>query len=212
MNPPMVQPLVYSADTVLAALAPAAALVLAAVFAFAAATKSADAGRTGDEFARLGLPAPDLLARVVPPAEAVVALTLLWRPALGSTLATFALLAFTAVLGAALRTGRNVTCGCLGSFSRKPISALTLARNAELMALAALASTTPATGGLRPTLPATEMILSLGLAAMLAAVAVQLVMLREQIGRIWSVELAGEHTERRTSTTKPIDEPERSNP
>lgn len=205
-----VGPLIYGADEALAALAPAAALVLAAVFAVAAATKLADQPTTADEFGRLGLPAPDLLARVVPPAELAVSVLLLWRPNLGSTVASFALLAFTAVLAAALRTGRSVSCGCLGSLSRKPISAMTLVRNGALMALAALASTTPTTGGWRPTLPAPEMILSLGLATMLTAVAVHLLLLREQIGRIWSVELAGEHTGRRTAATNEIDEPKGS--
>jgi len=187
-----VGPLILAADEALLALAPVAVLVLAAVFAAAAVTKAADRATTADEFAGLGLPAPRLLARAVPPAEIAVALVLVWRPAAGAGLAALALLAFSAVLAAALRSGRAVSCGCLGSLSRRPITPLTLVRNGALLAVAALASTAPAAGGLRPTLPDPELVVSLTLAAMLAAVGGQLLLLRAQIGRIWSVELAGE--------------------
>lgn len=184
--------LAYRGIDVVVALAPVAGLALAAVFVVAAVTKLADRDGTTEEFANLGLPAPGLLARVVPPAELIVAALLLTRPNVGALTATVALLAFSAVLLAVLRSGRSVSCGCLGSLSDKPVSAATLVRNGALITLAALASTGPNPAGLALALPAVEVALAAGTAALLGLVGHQVLALRNQIGRLWSVELAGE--------------------
>lgn len=184
------------ADAV-AALAPLAALALAAVFTVAAATKLAHPPTARREFTALGLPAPGLLVRVVPPVEALVAVLLLVRPAAGGLAAAATLTAFTAVLAAAVRSGRSVSCGCLGSLSRRPVSTATLFRNLALIATAAVAATTPVPTGLTPTMPAGEVVLAVGPALLLIAIGAQALALRSQIGRIWSVELAGEQPPRR---------------
>lgn len=182
-------------DTI-AATAPLAALILAGVFTVAAGAKLAEPATARREFAALGLPAPAALARVVPPAEFVIALLLLVRPAAGGLAAALALLAFTAVLTAAVRAGRSVSCGCLGPLSRRPVTVATLVRNLGLIALSAIAATTPTPTGLTPTLPAGEVVLAVGPAVLLVALVLQTWVLRNQIGRIWSVELAGERPTR----------------
>lgn len=184
--------LVYRVLDGVVALAPVAGLLLAAVFALAAVTKAIDPTATTAEFTALGLPRPGLLARVVPPAELVIAVALVARPATGAVLAVLALGAFSAVLLAALRTGRSVSCGCLGSLSREPISATTLVRNGGFVALAALAATGPTPTGVAVSLPSLELGLATGTALLLGLVGHQLMTLRAQIGRLWSVELAGE--------------------
>ena len=189
--------LVYRVADLLTALAPLAGLALAAVFTVAAVTKLTDRRSTAREFADLGLPAPTLLTGIVPPVELTVAALLLFHPAVGALLATLALLAFSAVLLAALRSGRSVTCGCLGPLSRRPISAATLIRNGALLALAALASTGPTPDGPVPVLPAIELTLAAGTTALLGLLGHQLLTVRANIGRLWSVELAGEGAGRR---------------
>ncbi len=188
--------LVYRSVDVLVALAPVAGLALAAVFVIAAVTKTIDRPATVREFSELGLPRPALLARAVPPAELVIAILLVARPAIGAALAALALLAFTAVLAAVLRSGRTVSCGCLGALSAKPVSSLTLARNGVLLTLAALASAGPTPTGLDVALPAVEVALATGTAATIGLVGHQLLSLRHQIGRLWSVDLAGERPTR----------------
>lgn len=184
--------LVYRVLDGFVALAPIAGLLLAAVFALAAVTKAVDSTATTAEFTALGLPRPGLLARLVPPAELVIALALVTRPTIGALLATLALAAFSAVLIAALRTGRSVSCGCLGSLSREPISVVTLARNACFGAMAALAATGPTPTGLAVALPSLELGMATGTALVIGLIGYQLSALRAQIGRLWSVELAGE--------------------
>lgn len=181
----------------LADLGALASLVLAAVFLVAAVTKAIDSGRTTDEFRAIGLPAPAWLARIVPAAELLVAVALLARPTLGSALAAGALIAFTAVLGSALRAGRTVTCGCFGSLGRRPVTRATITRNLVLLALTPLAAATAAPAGAMPTLPALDVVLAVGPAVLLVVLGHQLVALRGRIGRIWSVELAGEPSSRR---------------
>lgn len=164
------------------------AVLLAAVFAVAAATKISNRQTTVREFTQLGLPAPAMLARIVPAAELIVTAALVLRPRLGAMLATIMLLGFTAVIIATIRSGRTVSCGCLGALSRKPVTVATAARNAVLLAMAGLAS-----GPRSLSLPDPEAVMvSLSL-LLLASVAIQLLALRQEIGRIWSVELAGEH-------------------
>lgn len=186
--------LVYRVADAMGALAPLAALTLAAVFALAAVTKLVDRAATTTEFDALGLPAPAAFSRIVPPAEFAVAGLLLLRPAVGALLAAIALLAFSAVLVSVLRSGRSVSCGCLGPLSRRPVSGSTLARNGFLLTLAALASIGPNPGGPVPVLPAIDVTMAAGTSVLLAALGYQLLALRNQIGRLWSVDLAGEQT------------------
>jgi uncharacterized membrane protein YphA (DoxX/SURF4 family) len=60
------------------------------------------------------------------------------RP-VAAALAAVLLAAFSVLLGVNLARGRRPPCACFGSRSRAPISALNLARNLVLLALAAVA-------------------------------------------------------------------------
>ncbi len=179
---------------VVTALAPVASLVVAGVLALAGLAKTIGRQTTVAEFTSLGLPHPGVLARIVPPAELALAGLVLVRPGVGGPLAAVALLAFTAVLARALRSGRSVSCGCLGPLSRRPVSGATLARNGVLVGLALVAAASPARSGWSPILPDVEVVLATGPALLVVALGAQLLVLRAQIGRIWSVELAGEAT------------------
>ena len=104
----------------------------------------------------------------------------------------------------ALRSGRSVSCGCLGPLSRQPVSATTLARNMVLTSLALMATAAPTpSGAWQPVVPAGDVILAIGPALLLAALGAQVLALRSQIGRVWSVELAGEPGGRRTRHPHP---------
>lgn len=168
------------------------ALTLALVFALAAVTKLLAPGRTAEEFAALDLPRPAAAARIVPPIELALAAGLLLRPALAAPAALALLVAFTAVLARVVRSGRSVTCGCLGPLSRRPVTGRTLARNGLLMALAVLVMAASATSDATPALPDPALLVAGGTAAALVGLVAQLWLLRAQIGRLWSVELAGE--------------------
>ncbi len=71
--------------------------------------------------------------------------------------------------------------------SSQPVSNLTIVRNVGFLAMAVMASTT--TSLTRPDGPSAMAAIS---ALLLSAVGFQLLGLRREIGRIWSVELAGE--------------------
>lgn len=181
------------------AVAPVAAVIVAGVLALAGVAKATDRATTTTEFAALGLPWPGLLARIVPPLELGVAGLVLLRPRLGGAAAAILLLAFTLVLVRALRAGRSVSCGCLGPLSRQPVSATTLVRNGLLTALALLTIAAPTpSAAWQPVLPAGDVVLAVGPAVLLAVLGAQVLALRSQIGRVWSVELAGEAGGRRT--------------
>ncbi len=184
-------PLVFRVDQLLIELGPVAVLFSAVLFALAATTKLIDRQSTVDDFQALGVPWPKAVATLVPPIELAIAITIMFRPALGAILGCLALIAFTGVVAAAIRSGRRVTCGCLGPLSKEPISVRTLGRNAILTSIVALAGTTPSDGwALR--LPSGQVVLVVGLTVGLAVLAVELVRLRAQLGRLWSVSLAGE--------------------
>lgn len=117
-----------------------AALALAVVLAVAAVTKARRPAATADDFASLGLAAPGPLARIVPAAEAACAVALVIVPAWGGVAAFALLAAFTAVLVPVVRSGRIVNCSCFGGVGSRPVSAWTLARNAVLLALAAVSA------------------------------------------------------------------------
>jgi uncharacterized membrane protein YphA (DoxX/SURF4 family) len=187
-----VGPLAVVVAEPLRSLAPVAAVTVAGVFVVAAVAKLIDPDRTGQDFAALGLPAPALLARVVPPAELVVAAALLTHPPLGAMAAVAALLGFTIVLARVIASGRTVTCGCLGSFDRRPVGPMTLARNGVLTALAAVAAASPVPDGLAPVLPRPEVAMTVGLVVLLTALAAQLMVLRVSLGHLWAPVPVGE--------------------
>lgn len=117
----------------------AAAVVLAAVFAWAGAAKLGHPTGTADGFADLGLPWPHALARAVPVAELLLAVALLAAPRLGAIAALGLLAGFSTILVRALRRGVPVRCACFGRAGGSPLSPVDLLRNALLAAGAALA-------------------------------------------------------------------------
>jgi hypothetical protein len=117
-----------------------AGAVVALVLAVAAAAKLGRPDATAGELASLGLAGSERLARLVPIVELAIAGALLVAPAWGGVVAFALLSAFTAVLVRVIRSGRAVTCACFGGISRRPVSAVTVARNAVLLAMAAVAA------------------------------------------------------------------------
>ncbi len=117
----------------------AAAVVVAAVFAVAGAAKLRDLRTTVDDFDRLGLPSPEVFARIVPLAELSVAALLLIVPAGGAIAALATLAFFTTFLVGRLRAGVRAPCACFGTASKVPLSGVEIVRNVGLMALAAVA-------------------------------------------------------------------------
>lgn len=172
-----------------------AALSVAAVFALAAVTKIVTPATTVTDFAALGLPAAGSLARLVPVVEAAIAVTLVARPRAGAALAIVALAGFTVVLVAAVTSGRDVSCGCLGPLGRRPVGWGSVARNGALAVLALVAAATPA-----PVVPDLPSVIAVSTLAVLLATVVGVVGLWSEIGRIWSVALAGEPVPARRSS------------
>jgi hypothetical protein len=117
-----------------------AASGLALVFLWASAAKAIRFGATAHAFGLLGLPAPRVLAAVVPAVEVVIAALLLGAPQIGGALALAALAAFTLVIVRALGTG--APCSCFGSASAEPVSPADVVRNGLLAAFAAVATGT----------------------------------------------------------------------
>lgn len=163
----------------------ATAVLLAAVFAVAAAAKVRTPGATAATFRRLGLPAPRPLARAVPAVEVLVATALLAAPRAGAAAALVLLAAFTAVLGRAVVRRVDVSCGCFGASSTAAVTSVTLLRNALLLAAAAV---TVAFAGdvARPSLAAVVLVST---SAVLAAVALAAADLRRTTGAIWKVDV-----------------------
>lgn len=179
-------------------------LVLLLVLVAAAALKLVRPAAAAGHMADLGLPHPGLLARVVPAAELAAAVALVAAPGWGAAAALALLAAFTVVLVRTVRSGRLVACGCLGALDRgRPVSWRTVARNLALMALAAAAAAVPA---LRwPAIePGTVAVAALvaGPAVVVALVGAQLAALHQRLGRLWSVQLAGEAS--RPSLANPL--------
>jgi hypothetical protein len=111
------------------------AIVLAAVFAWAAVAKLRDREATSNAFAAFGLPFPQALAVVVPGAELALAAALVLDPVLGAALGLATLAGFTTQLLLARRRGVEAGCGCFGRAT--PASpGSELARNAVLAAAA----------------------------------------------------------------------------
>ncbi|MEM7274018.1 MAG: MauE/DoxX family redox-associated membrane protein [Actinomycetota bacterium] len=165
------------------------AATLAGVFAVAAIAKLTDPSTTIAEFRALGVPGARPLARLVPLAELGTAGLLLAAPRPGAVVSLALLSAFTAVLAAVVRSGREVSCGCLGGRNRSPITALTLARNGALMILAGAVATVEAL-----VIPSPPTVLAVGSILVAATVAGQLLTLRAVVGRLWDLGPAGEPT------------------
>ena len=108
-----------------------AAVVLAAVFAWSAASKIV---RRPDMTA-LGLPAWTTPVTAV--AELALVVALLLRPADGGVAALAVLAGFTAFLARRLDSGAG--CGCFGTTTKR-VSSQDLMRNAVLLAVAAVAA------------------------------------------------------------------------
>ena len=119
-----------------------AAVVVAAVFAMAAAAKLRDLRRTSVDFERLGVPNPEVLARLVPLAEVAVVVLLLIVPAGGAIAALVTLAFFTTFLVGRLRAGVTAPCACFGASAKAPLSGIEIGRNAGLMVLSAVALAT----------------------------------------------------------------------
>lgn len=171
----------------------AAALLLAAVFAWAAAAKAMHPDETAADFARLGALAPRAAARAVPLAEFALVVALLARPDAGAAGALGLLAAFSAVLWRARAKGAVSGCACFGPGGRAGRVSTALLRNA-LLGLAALVAVR-GTPGLAP-LPA---LVAVGAAAVVGLLGLALWDLRARTGRLWDnrVALAGRMEELR---------------
>lgn len=169
-------------------------LILLLVLAAAASLKLVRPTVAASHMADLGLPRPRLLARAVPVAEVAVGLALVALPAWGAAAALGLLAAFTAVLVRTVRSGRQVSCGCLGALDRgRPVSWRTVGRNVALMAMAAAGVAVPALRwpAVDPATVAAAALMA-GPLAVVALVAAQLAAVHHRLGRLWSVRLAGE--------------------
>ena len=143
-----------------------AAVVVAALFAVAAATKLRDLRGTAVDFDRLGVPNPDVFARLVPLAELAVTILLLVVPAGGGLAALVTLAFFTTFLVGRLRAGVVAPCACFGAASKAPLSGIEIARNVGLMVLSAVALA--ADRPVRPT--AADLVVVLGPTVVVAGV------------------------------------------
>jgi hypothetical protein len=151
----------------MAGAATVCAVILAAVFGWAALAKALRHRPTTVAFAELGLPAPGVLATAVPAGEALVALTLLLRPAVGAALALAALAAFSLVIVRALGRGTAGGCGCFGSRRVEPVSPADVVRNGLLAGFAAVG-----TGTTRLVMPGGAAVVGV-VVAVVAAAAIQ---------------------------------------
>ena len=168
-------------------LGSAAALMLAAVFAWAGALKLVNPARTAKSFGELGLPLPRLLARAVPVFELATVFLLLTVPRAGATLAVGSLAVFTAVVLNALRQGRRAGCGCFGASSAdEDLSYIEPVRNGLLAVAATAVFLTPEVSA--PTLAAAVAVTS---AATAAALGLGLLRLRHRVGVVWATPLPG---------------------
>jgi methylamine dehydrogenase accessory protein MauD len=166
-------------------------LVLAAVFATAAAAKLAGRREAIEGFETFGLGRrlSKPLARALPVVELAIAAFLLpARTAAAGAVAAAGLLAvFTGAIAYQLARGRRPDCNCFGRLRAKPIGPSTLARNVMLLGLAASAAVV----GLRDRGPSALAWLSDpllatigGLTALVLAQAVLLVLVLRRHGQI----------------------------
>lgn len=139
-----------------------AAVVLAVVFAAAAAAKWRDPAGTARAFRALGVPSPWRSARLVPAVETLLAFGLLWRPGLFAAAALALLVAFSVFLIDRLHRGVDAPCNCFGSWgSGGALSWSDILRNGWLVlaALLAVAAARPATPSVAAILVAAAVLL-----------------------------------------------------
>lgn len=177
-------------------LARAAALVLAAVFVVAAVAKGRDQASTVASFRGLRLPAPGLMAKVVPLVEGVVAIGMVVAPTTVAWPALVLLAIFSVVIGRAVAAGSTVSCACFGGGAQaadeRPVSTLELVRNAGLGALAIVASGAGEGSALWPSLPAAVVVT---VVVALARIGFGAVELRRLGGHVFSTPLPGESSQ-----------------
>ncbi len=119
-------------------------ILLAAVFAAAAAGKLVSQGKTAATLGEFGVPGAHRrpLAVALPLAELAIAVTLLppATAAWAALAATVLLAAFTLAVARVLIRGDDVDCNCFGSLGSSRITGWTAARNGGLLAIAAAAT------------------------------------------------------------------------
>jgi methylamine utilization protein MauE len=130
------------------ALVFASRVTIAVVLAYAAIAKLYEASRLPTQMRAFGVPAPLSIAAAVmlPTIEIAIALALVAFPYTSlPAFAAIALLAmFTGVVVGNLVSGRSKPCPCFGAVAmERPVSPLTLVRNAWLLALAIIATGDP---------------------------------------------------------------------
>ncbi len=171
--------------TALGPLSSVAAASVALVFTVAAVAKIRRPATA--ELRRLGLPAPHLLAAALPAGELLLVALIVASPRMGSAAAMVVLAVFTRVLIRAVADGLDLSCGCFGSAGNRPVTWATVGRNGVLVTLATLG--TIGSGWTAPDPAAVAVVVGV---AVIGAVTVQMIDLRLSMGRLWSVELAGE--------------------
>ena len=124
-----------------------ARLLLAGVFALAAATKLLDQPGVRETLRAFRVPARFVpaAALALPVAEALVAVALLLTPTArpGGVAGALLLLTFMVGIAASMRRGERPDCHCFGQATSAPIGRGTLVRNAALLALAVVAAAAP---------------------------------------------------------------------
>src|SRR5688500_13264747 len=110
----------------------AAAVLVAAAFAWAGASKLARPEATAQAFRTLNLPAVAPVGRALPVVELGVAATLILAPRVGGLAALVLLTVFTVLLARAIAAGATTGCGCFGAVADEPVSVLDVARNGLL--------------------------------------------------------------------------------
>ena len=162
-------------------------MVLAVIFLVAAAAKLHDRSQTAADFKQLGV--PSWLTPLVPLVEAGVAITLILRPRIGGVAALGMLFVFSLILARALRSKpeSSISCSCFGAIGTSAVTTSTLIRNGGFMVAALVAAF--GSGLTQPDLAA---VVTISMVGLIAALSVQLIVIYKQLGRVWSVELAGE--------------------
>ena len=123
-------------------LALVARLTLAAAFALSAGAKLARPAAFVASLGEFGVPAPGLWARLLPPLEGGLAVTLVALPhqSWPAFAAIGVLAVFTGAVVANLAGGRQTPCPCFAAAGGRPLSTATVVRNGLLLALAVLAA------------------------------------------------------------------------
>lgn len=164
-----------------------AAALLSLLFAIAAVSKLKDLSVSRTTFSQMRLPLPGALAVVVPLSELAIAAALVLYPREGSIAAALALIFFTIVILRTLSAGTSVACGCFGSSSTDPVSAVTVLRNVLLLVMSIGASF-----GTGPAAVRLNDVILVSTATLLGVVLIEIARLKVKIGAVWDNTLAGE--------------------